>query len=151
MAKFLQGVYKPQHPEKYKGNVKNIVYRSSYELTYMRKLDSDPTVIQWASEENVVPYHDPVTGRVRRYFLDFYVKKKDSEGVITEHLIEIKPYSQTIEPKKTPRKREKTFLREVTTYVTNDAKWKAAKTYCEKKGWHFHILTEKDLGVWGKK
>ena len=44
----LQGFYKPQNPDKYKGDVKNIVYRSSYELTYLRKLDLDPDVLEYS-------------------------------------------------------------------------------------------------------
>jgi len=33
------------------------------------------------------------------------------------------------------------------TWGVNQAKWKAAKEYCEKKGWEFRILTEKELNI----
>ena len=36
-------------------------------------------------------------------------------------------------------------MQECTTYVVNDAKWKAAKEFCRVKGWEFVILTEKEL------
>jgi hypothetical protein len=33
------------------------------------------------------------------------------------------------------------------TWGVNDAKWKAAREYCDKKGWSFEIFTEKELGI----
>jgi hypothetical protein len=48
-------------------------------------------------------------------------------------------------PKKITRKNEARFIRETRTYGVNLAKWKAAETLCEKKGWTFIKLTEKEL------
>ena len=39
------------------------------------------------------------------------------------------------------------FIEEVFNYGTNQAKWKAAKEYCEDRGMKFLVLTEKDLGL----
>lgn len=144
-TKFFQGVYKPVHPEKYKGNVKNIIYRSGWELKFLRHLDNDPNVIQYSSEEVVVVYKS-IDGKTHRYFLDFWVKRRLPDGQIVEEIIEIKPFAQTQEPVK-GRKKEKTFLNEVLTYQKNQAKWRAADQYAQRKGWKFRILTEKELGI----
>ena len=81
---YRQGFYRPKFPEKYKGNVNNIVYRSNYELVAFRFFDHNPNVLEWASEENVIPYQNPLTGRVSRYFVDIYAKMKDKNGRIQQ-------------------------------------------------------------------
>ena len=61
-------------------------------------------------------------------------------------MLEVKPKKQTIQPE--PQKRvTKKYITEVTTYVVNEAKWKAATEYCLDRGWDFKILTEHDLGL----
>ena len=142
----LQGRYKPIHPEKFKGDINNIIYRSSWELSFLSKLDSDPDVLAVSSEEVIIPYRDPVDGRVRRYFVDFWVRKKIN-GEIREALIEIKPYNQTQPPVK-GKKSKKTMINEAFTYSLNQAKWEAARKYCKKKGWDFLVLTERELYGW---
>lgn len=137
--KYNQGYFKPKHPEKYKGDPTNIIYRSSLELRLMNFLDHNSQVIQWASEEFFIPYKSPIDGRVHRYFPDFFVKKKD-ESV----LIEVKPSTQCKPPKK-QEKLTKRYITEVKTWGINNAKWEAAQKYCAKKGWRFVIMTEKDL------
>lgn len=145
MARFLQGTYKPINPDKYAGNVKDIVYRSSWELAYMRRLDTDDKVLSWVSEEVVIPYRDH-NGRIHRYFMDFKVTRCINEEIITE-LIEIKPYKETQPPVLTEGKKTKTKLREVLTWEKNQRKWAAARKFCEMKGWNFRIVTEKQLPV----
>jgi len=140
----LQGIYRPQHPERYKGDPNNICYRSSWELTYMRWLDTDPDVIQWSSEEVIIGYRSPLDQRIHRYFTDFWVKKRSKTGEIKHYVIEIKPEHETKPPVK-GKKRPKTFLNEQITYVKNMAKWEAADKYCKNRGWEFVILSEKDL------
>lgn len=145
MGKFMQGVFKPAHPEKYKGDVKNIIYRSSWELTYLMKLDRDENVIQYASEEVIIPYHHPVSHTVRRYFVDFWVKRKVGDQIVID-LIEIKPLAQTRPPVIKKGQNKKTAINQGLTYLINEAKWQAADKYCNKKGWNFIILTEKEIG-----
>ena len=60
-------------------------------------------------------------------------------------MIEIKPYKETIEPIVNKRKAKKTILYEKKTWETNKRKWSAAKAYCDRKGWKFKIVTEKDI------
>lgn len=145
--KYHQGKFNPQNPEKYKGNINNIVYRSSWELKFMRYCDRREDIIEWGSEEFFIPYFDPVTEKVRRYFPDFYVKTKDIRGNIKKYIIEIKPKKQTVRPNRTPKKRNKTYINEVLTYENNQAKWRAAEKFCEDNMLNFKILTEDDLGL----
>lgn len=141
--KFTQGFYKVINKEKYKGDANNVVYRSSWELAYLFKLDTDPNVLEFSSEETVIQYRD-AQGKPHRYFVDFKVKRKVGEDIITE-LIEIKPYKETIPPVLTEKKKTKTKIHEVMTWDKNQRKWAAARRYCEIKGWQFRIVTEHDL------
>ena len=136
----MQGKFQPLNPSKYMGNPTNIVFRSKWELDVMRLLDNNSEVVGWGSEEVVIPYRSPLDGRVHRYFTDMIVKNKNGEVII----IEIKPYQQTQQPVP-PKKQTKRFINEVTTYVVNQAKWKAAEEYCNSKGWKFIIMTEKEI------
>lgn len=145
MGRYYQGFFKPKNPGKYKGNPTQIVYRSKWELKFMMQLDHDPSIIQWASEELVIGYISPVDGKPHRYFPDFHFKRKFPNGKIEEVIVEIKPSSQTQMPKKTMAKIGRKFLKEATTYAVNTAKFEAAQKYCDKRGWTFKILTEKEL------
>jgi hypothetical protein len=141
-----RGLFKPRNPSKYKGNPNNIIYRSSWELKLMRHLDIHPDVLFWASEELVIPYRSPIDNKIHRYYPDFYVKKRNSQGVVETLLIEVKPKKQSVPP--TPQsKPTKRYLNEVMTYGINMAKWKAAKEYCEDRKWKFLVMTETELGI----
>jgi hypothetical protein len=144
--KYYQGKFLPKNPKKYRGDANNIVYRSSWELKLMLKLDTNPNVIWWVSEETIIPYRSPVDGKVHRYFVDFLVHLKNTEGKNETLMIEVKPKKQTIEPKK-QSKMTKTYLNEVFEWGKNQAKWKAAKEFCADRGWRFEIFSEKELGI----
>jgi hypothetical protein len=140
-----QGMFKPKNPSKYKGDPTCIIYRSSWELKVMGVLDSNPNVIEWNSEEIIIPYRSPVDGRMHRYFTDFAVKTKKSDGTIEKSIIEIKPKDQCKPPVRKSKKPSKRYLNEVMTWGVNQAKWEAAREYCKKRGYKFQILTEDDL------
>lgn len=142
MSHFYQGKYKPNFPEKYIGDPNNIVYRSNWEQRLFYRLDNDPGVARWASEEFCIPYMNPIDKKIHRYFPDVYVENVNGEKFV----IEIKPSAQTKPPNKPP-KNTKRYLTEVSTYVINKAKWYAADKFCEEKGWAFKIITEKELGI----
>ena len=142
----MKGYFKPQNPQKYKGNPAQIVYRSSWELKFMSYLDQHPDVIGWQSEELFIPYRSPVDNKIHRYFPDFVVKKRETDGKIKTVMVEIKPASQS-KPPKHPGKVTKRYINEVYTWGVNEAKWKAAKEYCEDRKWSFHVFTEKELGI----
>ena len=88
-SKYNQGRFHPQNPEKYKGDLQNIIYRSSWELKFMQWCDRNPNVIEYASEEFCIPYLSPIDGRVHRYFPDFIMKVKEQSGEIKKYIIEI--------------------------------------------------------------
>ena len=134
-----KGKFIPKNINKYRGTVNNIIYRSLWERRFMKWCDDETSVLKWSSEELTIPYISPVDRRWHRYYPDFYIKIKNKENNITEHLVEIKPKKQTKRP---INKGGKRFLIEVRTYSVNEAKWKAANIYCKKRNWTFNILTE---------
>ena len=135
------GRFVPTKPQKYLGNPTNIWYRSLWERRVMVHLDTNSSVLEWSSEEIVIPYLSPVDSRYHRYFPDFFVRT--TTGAI---ILEVKPRAQSIMPEKKDNKRvTKRYLEEVMTYGINQAKWKAAIEYCEDRGWKFKVITEKEL------
>lgn len=150
MAKTLQGKYRPQNPEKYKGDYTNILYRSSWERSFMRWCDLTEGVKKWQSEEKCIWYFDPVTKKNRRYFPDFIVEYQRKDGITLQEMVEIKPYRQVIGPPENPKRKTKAWATAVMTYATNQAKWAAARKYCEDRGMNFRIVTEKELGLANK-
>ena len=112
----------------------------------MLYLDDHKEVVNWGSEEIIIPYRSPIDGRVHRYYPDFVVTKINSEGKRETAIIEVKPANQTIPPKRL-EKPTKRYITEVKTWGINEAKWKAALEYCKDRGWTFHIFTEKELGI----
>jgi len=141
-----KGKYYPSHPKKYKGDSSNIIYRSLWERKFMVYCDMNENILEWGSEEVVVPYRSPIDNRYHRYFPDFYIKYKDKSGKIKKSLIEIKPLKQTMEPKVQKRK-TKGYIYEVVEYAKNMAKWEAAKEWCLDRGYEFKVLTENELGI----
>ena len=136
-----RGKYRVSNPRKYKGNARNVVYRSSWEYKFMQWCDSHPSVEEWASEEIIIPYISPVDGKRHRYFPDFYVKVGNKK-----YIAEVKPLKQTKEPK-TQKRNTKKYISEVMTYAVNKAKFKAADEFCKDHGWEFMVVTEKELKI----
>lgn len=108
--------------------------------------DSNENILEWGSEEFWIPYRSPLDDRVHKYFPDFYIKVREKNGEIKRYVIEIKPKRQCVEPQVQTKKTKK-YIYEVTEYARNQAKWKAAKEFCDDRQWHFKILTEDDLGL----
>ena len=141
-----KGKYQPSFPKKYKGNSSNIIYRSLWERKFMKYCDLNENILEWASEEIALPYRSPLDNRIHRYFPDFYIKIKESSGVVKKMLIEVKPKKQTVQPKPQNIK-TKGYIYEAREYVRNQAKWKAAKNFCEDHQWEFKVITEDELGI----
>lgn len=139
-----KGRFKPKNYKKYKGDSTKVFYRSSWERNFMIYCDKSPAILEWNSEEIVIPYISPLDKRVHRYFPDFFIKYKSATGKIMREIIEVKPKRQTIPPKPQQRKTKK-YLNEITTYAVNEAKFKAADQYCKDRKYKFRILTEDDL------
>ena len=146
MSRTLQGKYRPKNPDKYIGDPSDIVYRSSWERMFMVWCDTKSHVVAWQSEEKAIWYYDPVTKKKRRYFPDFLIKYKKGDTLISE-MIEVKPQSQIDGPPTNPKRRTQSWMNAVHTYITNQAKWKAAMEYCEDRGMSFRLISEKHLGL----
>jgi len=140
--KWHQGQFFPQKKNKYKGKYP-VIYRSSWELEWMRFCDMNSNILYWASESMVVLYEDKTRQNTKhRYFVDFNMIIKDSHGNIKKYFIEVKPFNQTQPPK---NKRAKSYKDSCLTYIRNICKWKAAVKEAKKYGGEFKILTEQGL------
>jgi hypothetical protein len=143
---YRQGIYSLVNPKKYKGNKNLVIFRSGWELKAMRFFDLNPNIIEWSSEEIIIPYQNPLTGRISRYFVDFNVTMRDKNGELKKYLIEIKPFSQTLPPIQ-KNKKTKSLIYQQAEYVKNQAKWQAAESWSKTHNCQFLILTEKHLGL----
>lgn len=136
--KFAKGFFTPKNPQKYVG-ISRIQYKSSWEFSFMRFCDTNPSILKWASEAIRIPYKDPLTGRNTVYVPDFFIQYVDKNGKIHVELIEIKPASQAIFERVGKNKLNQA------QYVKNQAKWAAAKLYCDQQGIKFRVVCENDL------
>ena len=146
MAKY-QGFFKPTNKHKYKGNPDQIVYRSGWELKFFRYCDANPDILEWSSEEVIVPYTCATDKKTRRYFPDVVLKQRTVDGKVETVMIEIKPEKETVPPKLTKTKTERQLIKEALTFAKNTSKWNAAEQFCRHKGWRFKIMTEVHLGI----
>jgi hypothetical protein len=140
-----KGRYIPSNPKKYKGDYNKIIYRSLWERKFMVYCDNNPNVIEWGSEEIIIPYISPLDGRRHRYFPDFYIKIRTPSGRLKKIIVEVKPKKQC-KPPDIPKKKTKYFVNEVRTWGVNKAKWEAALEWCADNNMEFKILTEDHLG-----
>jgi hypothetical protein len=138
-----QGRFTPLNPQKYKGDVKNIIYRSSWEKKFMGYCDRNKDVLEWGSEEIAI-YYRSIDNRPHRYFPDFYMKVRQSNGTFKKFIVEIKPKAQTRKPKK-PLRESRTYKNALLTYERNRRKWSTAYAWCHKRNMKFIILTEDHL------
>lgn len=134
----------PINKEKYKGNIDDIIMRSSWEKKFAKWCDNNPNVVQWGSEEVKIPYKSPMDNKPHMYHTDFFIRTKNSKGEIKTYLVEIKPDVQC-RPPKVPSRQTKRYLTECATFMVNQAKWEAANRWATDRGWEFIVLTEKHL------
>lgn len=120
----IRGRYYPSKPEKYRGNVKKITYRSMWERRFMLYCDRSPNILEWSSEELHIPYE--FENKWRNYYPDFTIRYIDKDGKERNAVIEIKPHYQK-------------------RWKQNKAKWTKAEEYCAENNLEFKVLTEKEL------
>ena len=120
----FKGRFSCRYRDKYHGNADRIIWRSSWERLFMMYCDKHPHVLEWSSEEIIIPYL--YNREERSYYPDFWIRMIDSTGRIVEKIIEIKPAYQK-------------------SWQQNRAKWVEARRYCDKHGFDFVVLTEKEL------
>lgn len=141
------GKYRPKNPKKYVGNSNRIYYRSLWERKFMIYCDFTDSIIEWGSEEVIIPYVSPFDGKVHRYFPDFYIKVRQKGGILKKFIIEVKPKKQCTPPTKKPKKKTRRWYSEVKTWGINEAKWKSATKWCEDNNMQFQILNEDHLEI----
>ena len=54
------GKFIPTNIAKYRGDVKKIVYRSLWERRFMVYCDNTSAILEWGSEEVIIPYVSPL-------------------------------------------------------------------------------------------
>ena len=139
---FYKGLFKPRNPKKYRGNAKNIVFRSHWELEYMRMLDEKDNCISWASEEFSIKYYHPIKLCYKRYFPDFFVEMRQKDGKIFKAIVEIKPANQIAQPRRKKNGKMQRFIYESMTFAVNRAKWEAAVKFCKEHKLKFYVVTK---------
>lgn len=137
MSSYSQGEFTPENPAKYIGTYP-ILFRSSWEMTFMRVLDKHPNVLQWASESIKIPYFNPLTQKWANYIPDFLIVTVDASGTKKAEMIEIKPLKEAVLEKAKSKK-------DKLAYAVNEAKWTAAIEWCKKAQINFRVLTEDQL------
>lgn len=144
--KFIQGWYELQFPEKFKQPIDNhmksykdghVNHKSGLELKAFRYCDYNPSILEWSLEPFAIQYLSPIDSKMHRYYPDIWIRFKTGEVF----LVEIKSSAET----KLPRKNDKMYAKKMQTFLVNQAKWQAAKGFCEVNNMHFQILTEKVL------
>lgn len=145
--KYKQGFYKPTNPQKYKGKVDSIIYRSGWELACFKQWDSNPRILAWSSEEVVIPYISPLDNKQHRYFIDAKLRYRNRKGNIEEAMIEIKPYDQCRPPKQQKRITAQ-YKEKVRAYLVNKAKWDKTIKVCQASKMKFVLLTERGSYGW---
>ena len=141
-----KGKYTVKDRKKYVGDPDKVVYRSLWERNAFRWVENQPNIVEWGSEEVIVPYICETDRKVHRYFIDLYFKTTDGK----KYLIEIKPSKETKPPKK-PARQSRRYLSEALTYVKNQSKWKAANKFAQENGCIFQVWTEDTLESLGIK
>ncbi len=142
-----KGKFRPRNTKKYKGDPTQIIYRSLWEKKFMSYCDLTESIYQWQSEEFCIPYRSPLDNKYHRYFPDFFIKYVDAKGQKRTMVIEVKPKKQVKMPEKRPKVRTKAWARSVQLWCVNQAKWEAAKNFCNDRKWEFKIMTEDELGI----
>jgi hypothetical protein len=142
-----KGKFKPKNPQKYVGDPENIIYRSLWELAFMRRLDESPKVLAWASEETYISYFNPIDKKFHRYYPDFFVTMDTDHGR-KNIIFEIKPKKYSIKPEK-PAKINREYKKNLVIYLINEAKWKYAREYAKRNNAEFQVLTEEHLNIKG--
>lgn len=144
----LQGYFIPKNPKKYRGDLANIIYRSSWEHKFLKYCDDNEKILEYASEPFGIPYWNPLKKKTSTYWVDAWIKINDSSGNTKEWLLEIKPLKYTKPPPSPKRLTEgqlNQYARHAKAYITNRAKFEAAKDYAHSKNINFGVITENFL------
>lgn len=121
-----------------------VQYKSGLERIAFCYADLNPKIKYFSVEPFNIPYLKPTDNKVHRYFIDMFLEFVTGD----KFLVEIKSHHETIPPEKPRVNTARSVIRyknAVETYMINQAKWKSAKQFAEKRGMRFIILTENEL------
>ena len=153
-----RGLYKLLNPEKFIPPVDNymqstclnedgalcVQFKSSLEMRAFKYADFNKYIRKWSLEPFSIPYIKPSDNQKHRYYPDLYFEFSNGEKFI----VEIKASSERSKPVPPERKTISSvqrFAKDCLTYAVNCAKWQAAEQFCKLHGYHFTVLTEKEL------
>jgi hypothetical protein len=156
--RYRQGLFIPKNRDKLiKANSKGgVYYRSGLEHKMMIYLDNNESIKVWSSEYIKIPYEKTEWVNETKmwetsqhtYYPDFYYELVRSDGGISKVVAEVKPSSETREPKlpnNPTAKQLKNFEYALKMWNKNLSKWKYMIEWCERKGFEFIIITEERL------
>lgn len=143
MSKFAQGLYEIKNIQKYVGKGRPR-YRSGWEHAFMRFLDNNEHVVNWASESISIPYRNPITGKQSMYVPDFLITYRNRKNQLTAELVEIKPKKQSVIE-------SKMNARDGAVVAVNYAKWDAATKWARQNGLTFRVINEDQIFHQGNK
>ena len=148
-GQYKSGLFKPINPDKYIGDFHNIICRSSWEQRFCTYCDRNENILKWSSEPLSIDYWNPLDKKQHKYYVDFYIKTLKEDGSTQEWIIEVKPENQTKKPlyegkKMTIKKLEK-YNYDMKIWITNQAKFKAAREWAEQRGFRFGVVDENFL------
>ena len=105
-----------RNPQKYAGDARRIIVRSTWELAYCQALDNSNMVLKWISEpRNLnISYVSPIDKKIHQYWPDFLVQYVGGEIELLE-----------IKPKKEALAENAKSLYDKLSLIKNIAKWKA--------------------------
>lgn len=147
-GKYKSGLYSPKNPDKYIGDINKIVCRSSWEFRFCKYCDTNDLIIKWSSEPIKIPYYNPLDKKNHNYFVDFYIMIEKENGEKQEWILEVKPESQFKKPVfegTSTLNKLKSYNQKMQVWITNQAKFKSAKTWAEIRGYKFGIVDENFL------
>jgi hypothetical protein len=142
------GKYAPRNPDKYIGDIHNIIYRSSWEYRFCIYCDTNDSILKWSSEPVAIDYYNPLDKKDHKYNVDFYIKVQREDQTEQDWIIEIKPENQTKKPiyeGVNTLAKLKSYNRNMQIWITNQAKFKSAKVWAEKRGYKFGVVDENFL------
>jgi hypothetical protein len=148
-SKYSQGLYVVKNPDKYMGDLRNVIFRSSYEQKLNIDLDTDSNVIRWCAEPPFlqIKYWDELKKKFRTYHLDYFVVKMVN-GVEMKLMIEVKPSKKLVKPLP-PKVRTllsmKSYQYRMAEWINIHSKRKACEELAKKMGWTYLFVTEKTI------
>ena len=148
-GRYKSGKFVPRKPEKYIGDIHNIIYRSSWEGRFCLYCDQNPNIIKWSSEPVQIEYWNPIDKKTHTYHPDYYIKVQKIDGSTEDWILEIKPAAQYQLEKKPiltgalTEKRIRSHNEQMQTCLINRAKFDSAMKFAKFNGYKFGAIDEK--------